>query len=358
MKFSSLTFIVTDDCNFNCSYCFQKKEKNTINNATIKRAVDFFYPYLKSDKIYIGFYGGEPLLAYEQVKYAVLLILEKNKKGNKKIEFNITTNGSLLTEEMLAFFNLHKFVVLLSFDGLAQDKGRKRGTLGQMVRIMKAFREYPGIHFEVNSVFSPQTVGDLSASLRFIIEQGGSNITFNISATARWQPADMVTLRIEINRLAAYLHCLYKDTGIMPVNNFRGIAEKEGGKKGIFRCNAGNDHMAVTPGGEIWGCFLFHDYFKTREDNPQYRDYYFGTLPDFIADFENRYHGIAANYAELRQDFFRVEEDYCFLCPDLRGCMVCPVNAAYSSGSLGRISAHHCKIERICRQAAVEGPKH
>jgi uncharacterized protein len=138
MEISNLTFIVTDDCNFNCSYCFQKKEKKTINNATIKTAVDFFYPFLKgNDHIYIGFYGGEPLLAYEKIKYATILLLEKNKAGNKKIKFSVTTNGSLLTDEILDFFNRHQFIVMLSFDGLAQDKGRKKGTLEQTLGVMK-----------------------------------------------------------------------------------------------------------------------------------------------------------------------------------------------------------------------------
>ena len=80
MEISNLTFIVTNDCNLNCSYCFQKKEKKTMDNNTIKTAVDFFYPFLKSDdKIYISFYGGEPLLAYDKIKYTLQLLQEKNK---------------------------------------------------------------------------------------------------------------------------------------------------------------------------------------------------------------------------------------------------------------------------------------
>ena len=55
MEISNFTFIVTDDCNFNCSYCMQKKEKKNMDNTTIRTAVDFFYSFLKSDKIYIMF---------------------------------------------------------------------------------------------------------------------------------------------------------------------------------------------------------------------------------------------------------------------------------------------------------------
>ena len=125
MKLTNLTFIVTDACNFNCAYCVQKKENNTISHACIKSAVDFFYPFLERDEqVYIGFYGGEPLLAYEKITYAVQLVREKNKIENKNITFSVTTNGVLLTDEMLDFFNRHKFALTLSFDGLAQDTGR------------------------------------------------------------------------------------------------------------------------------------------------------------------------------------------------------------------------------------------
>jgi sulfatase maturation enzyme AslB (radical SAM superfamily) len=222
MVFTNLTFIVTDDCNFNCAYCFQKKEKNTITNTTIKQAVDFFYPFFKKDaEIRIGFYGGEPLLAFQQIKHAVMLLLEKNITGDKNIKFSVTTNGSLLTDEMLEFFNHLHFTLLLSFDGLAQDKGRKKGTLDQMVRIMERIQGYPDITFEINSVFTPQTVNDLSESLRFILRHREPEITFNLNSMTGWTAPDLETLNKELKRLADFLVSLYRETGRIPVKNFR-----------------------------------------------------------------------------------------------------------------------------------------
>ncbi len=356
MVISNLTFIVTGDCNYDCAYCPQKKEKKTINHYTIKTAVDFFYPFLEDkDNIYISFYGGEPLLAFEQLEHAVLMVLEKNKRGNKKIKFSVTTNGSLLTDEKLEFFDRHKFLLVMSFDGLAQDKGRKKGTLDQMVRVMKRVQEYPGINFEINSVFSPQTVNDFSESLLFIIEQQGPAITFNISTIEEWSSADLETLKKELEQLTDFLVLYYKKKGKIPVKNFQAQVPAAGPGPGIFRCSAGGKRMAVTPEGDLWGCFLFYDYFKTRKDNRhfQYQDYFLGPLTDFIADYETRYPEIMANYSQLRQDFFQVKGkgNFCFLCQDVEGCRVCPVNAAYSSGTLGRISCHHCKLIKIQEHA-------
>lgn len=363
MKISNLTFIVTDDCNFNCSYCMQKKEKKTMDNTTIKTAVDFFYPFLKGDKIYILFYGGEPLLAYDKIKYTVQLLQEKNKTENKNFEFALTTNGSLITDEMLDYFNRHQFGLMLSFDGLSQDKGRKKGTLDQMVQVMKRIKAYPGIDFEINSVFTPATITNLTESVRFMIELDEPEVTLNFSTLEEWNPPDLDALRTELKRLSDFLLSYYREKGTIPVKNFQApgtLVEADTAKevkRGIFRCSGGQDRLALTPEGKLWGCFLFHDYFKTRENHPEYHDYYFGTLAEFIDNHHTRYPEVLANYAELRQDLFQVKKedgekkDFCFLCSYVDGCVVCPVNAAYSTESMGVVSCLTCKLKKIQRDA-------
>lgn len=364
MEIVNLCFIVTDDCNLNCTYCYQKKEKKTITNSTIEKTINFFYPFLNREETYIGFYGGEPLLAYDKVVHAASLLQEKNKEEKKNLKFTVTTNGTLLTKEMMDFFNRHKIGLLLSFDGLTQDKGRKKGTLEQMIHIVKQSRDYPGIDLEINSVFSPYTVNELSESMRFLIELEGPEITYNISTTDEWSEAELETLKSELDRLCTYLLSYYKEKGKIPVRNLRPARQKEKTgeneeksekKKGsIFHCTAGRNRMAVTPEGKLYGCWLFHDYFKNNPDSPQLRDFCFGPVGEFIAGFDTLYPEILPHYADLHQDLFQVEEDFCFLCEELEGCVVCPANAAISSGSLGKISRRHCRLGKIQRHTEAE----
>ncbi|MCP4153093.1 MAG: radical SAM protein, partial [bacterium] len=239
MKISNLTFIVTDACNFNCAYCMQKKEQKTINNRVIEETVDFFYPYFQEkETIRVGFYGGEPLLAYRQIKYAVSRIQALNRQENKKIIFSLTTNGTLLTEEMLDYFEEKRFALTLSFDGLAQEIDRKKGTLEHMVRLVQEIRQHPGIDFEINSVFTPRTIGKFSAAIRFMIEPGGPGITFNLSTMEQWEQSHLEVLERELERLSDYLELYYRETGVIPVTNFRPPATGTTGP-GIFRCGAG-----------------------------------------------------------------------------------------------------------------------
>jgi molybdenum cofactor biosynthesis enzyme MoaA len=43
MKFRSLTLIVTDDCNFNCDYCYKPKSNNYMKYPLAEKALIFFY---------------------------------------------------------------------------------------------------------------------------------------------------------------------------------------------------------------------------------------------------------------------------------------------------------------------------
>jgi hypothetical protein len=201
--------------------------------------------------------------------------------------------------------------------------------------------------------------------MRFIIEMEGPEVTFNVTAEEEWHASDLATLEKELTTLADYLTSYYKEKGKTPVRNFQGVVgEGEGGRgngsgAGVFRCGAGQDHMAVTPEGDLWGCYHFHDYFKTRKNSSQYRDFHIGSLPDFARDHgaEPRYPGIKANYSDLRQNLFQVEEEgeregeFCFLCEEMQGCAVCPVIAAYSTGTLGKVSCRMCRLVKMQRKA-------
>lgn len=350
MRFSQLAFIVTDDCNFRCSYCPQRKEKIYMKRSTIEKAVTFFYPFLKK-QAYIVFYGGEPLLAFDTIKYAVSLLQEKDRKGKKRLEFSITTNGSLITDEMLYFFDSHRFDVMLSFDGLTQDMTRKPDTQIPTRNLARRIQEcsYPGIKFSTNSVFTPATVNHLSASLQYIAESGGTDIHFTLAEDAYWDDAALMALTEELIKLTKFLICYYKEKGTIPVNNFKKAKPRP--KINItFSCAAGHRRMAITPGENVWGCSVFHDYLKSRDEKPEFHAYSFGKLDDFIKNHETIYPRILFNYSSLKQENFFTENQHCSLCPEVYSCCVCPASTAYATSFIGKISPWVCNINRILKK--------
>lgn len=298
-------------------------------------------PYLTED-YYINFYGGEPLLSFELIRKVVSFIKIKDKNQDKKAHYSLTTNGSLLSDEIIQFLNEHKFSVELSFDGLAQDVSRQKGSREKIVPIIQELLKCPNIDLETNSVFSPDTVGYLSESIEFIMELGVPDIRFSISTIKAWNQDTLKNLEEEMSRLRRNLLFHFKKESCIPVVNFR-----DNQKKGIFSCAAGKDRLAISPDGGVWGCFLFTDYYKGKENSPEYSKFFFGDLDYFMKHHEKVYPQISSNYAQLRMDNFRTSRTECFLCKEYKTCAVCPINATLSGASLGQIPDHICEIQRI-----------
>ena len=301
-------------------------------------------PYL-TEGYYFNFYGGEPLLAFELIRQVVSFLKAENKKHNKKVHYSLTTNGSLITNEIIQFLDKHKFSLELSFDGLAQDVGRQKGSRKKIVLIIKELLEHPNINLEINSVFSPDTVNYLSDSIQFIMDLGVPDIRFSLSTIKAWNQDTLKNLEEEMSRLRRNLLFHFKKESCIPVVNFR-----DNQKKGIFSCAAGKDRLAISPDGEIWGCFLFTDYYKGKENSPEYSKFFFGDLDYFMKHHEKVYPQISSNYAQLRMDNFRTSRTECFLCKEYKTCAVCPINAALSGASLGQIPPHICEIQKIRRR--------
>ena len=298
-------------------------------------------PHLK-ENYFLNFYGGEPLLGIDLIKQTVSFLNKENRKFNKKVSYSITTNGSLLSEESIQFLNEYRFSVVLSFDGRAQEEQREKGSFEKIVPIIKELLNRPRIHLEINSVFSSNAVGYLSESIQFLMDLGALNIHFSLNATESWNPASLQRLENELKKLRKKLLVHYKRNSSIPVINFR-----EDKKKGIFFCAAGKDRLVLTPEEEIWGCFLFPDYFKEKEHSSDNPKFFFGKLDNFIKDYESIYPYIYKNYAWLSMDNFATADMKCFMCPDLENCMVCPINAAFSGLPLGLIPDHICRIQKM-----------
>lgn len=120
-------FVVSKNCNFNCVYCqagnLDQKEKYNMSKETAKKAVDIAMES-PSNYLTFEFQGGEPLMNYETIKY----IIEYSKSicNGKCIEYNIVSNLTLLTDEMIDFFVENKVSICTSIDGNRKLQNKNR----------------------------------------------------------------------------------------------------------------------------------------------------------------------------------------------------------------------------------------
>jgi radical SAM protein with 4Fe4S-binding SPASM domain len=118
---TSIVMPITKACNLACPYCFAQ------SNKSIDNSNDFTYDDIYSIMSFISnskpngnynliFFGGEPLSRFDIIKKFVEAT--KLDLKNHTINFSITTNGTLITDNIAEFFFENKFAVLLSLDGL------------------------------------------------------------------------------------------------------------------------------------------------------------------------------------------------------------------------------------------------
>ena len=113
-------------CNLNCHYCLEKpsgKFKDYVYNPSIIDYLnsDFVKPYISDRKIYLLMYGGEPLLYIDDIKHFVSNI------NKDKFQINMTSNGLLLTDEIVDFLNSNNMKLNISWDGENSSNPLSRG---------------------------------------------------------------------------------------------------------------------------------------------------------------------------------------------------------------------------------------
>lgn len=113
-------FVVTTACNGDCMYCQAKSEQTTrrlkMNRETAEKAVRIALQS-PAEGLSFEFQGGEPLMNFDCIRH----IVEYAEKVNtsKHINFNMVSNLTLLTDEMLQFLTAHHVQISTSLDGPA-----------------------------------------------------------------------------------------------------------------------------------------------------------------------------------------------------------------------------------------------
>ncbi|OGI34294.1 MAG: hypothetical protein A2259_05050 [Candidatus Moranbacteria bacterium RIFOXYA2_FULL_43_15] len=113
--------VLTEKCNLRCIECFVVKhvdELRTMSKETLERVVRTTISYGTESRVTYHFFGGEPLLRFDYIKRAVEIIEDAIAHGKMvRPLYTITTNLTLLTEEIVSFFKKYDVKVGVSVDG-------------------------------------------------------------------------------------------------------------------------------------------------------------------------------------------------------------------------------------------------
>lgn len=211
---------LTNRCNLNCSYCASRymardKERRRLSFDQLRRAVDLLAadPRVRSGyggRVKLSFTGGEPMLEFELIRQ-IVAYLRARRPG---FEVDISTNGTLLTEEKLEFFARNDVAISISLDGYknVNDTHRKftggggrsvfqvvEGNLSKGL-LNDRYREL----FHVAATLTSQTIEQLPGVVEYFREKAGfKELEIALEAYEIWDKASRARLRKVFRQLKA-----------------------------------------------------------------------------------------------------------------------------------------------------------
>lgn len=124
----------TLDCNFYCWYCYENHQRKSMMNADLtdaliilaKNRIDI---QKRMKQFHLSFFGGEPLICFDEVVLPVIKgICELCKVNDKEFSVNFTTNAYLLSDSMIEKLNEYKPSFQITLDGGKRHHDNTRFT--------------------------------------------------------------------------------------------------------------------------------------------------------------------------------------------------------------------------------------
>lgn len=172
-------------CNYSCDYCSQKFVERP--PETSKKDIENFMSMLdtlditEENGLRVEFWGGEPLVYWKTLKPLAEAFKDKfSHWENKRVNFGIVTNGSLLTREICSWLYYMGFGVGLSHDGPGQsvrgpdifDDPEKKKIILEFYKIMSQQRR-----FSFNSMMNNKNISRKEIYDWFVELTGDTNVS-------------------------------------------------------------------------------------------------------------------------------------------------------------------------------------
>lgn len=394
-----LTFILTDECNFRCDYCYETKTNKRMTIEIADRLIDSLFPidnknfykgfFLQPQEVpYINiirfnFFGGECLLEIDLINHIIKHFEDKCDEYIKKskgtlyekmysdwkneYEMLLQTNGWLLrTKKVVEFLDKYenKFVrvgtptenrklrTFITIDGCKEfhDRHRKLRDTGEgtwdvvhdnILWYIDRYKHEP----ETKGTITHETLPYLHKSFQEYIKMGfhWPRATL-VEKRNEWTDEDLKIADEQYRLIVNDLLELNKDGIKYGWGTFSSLSKEkflEDSTLGVGSCGANGCQLVTDASGKLYCCFHFAESSIPSfvRENYSLGDVWNGISDDGLKRIDELLHAY---------DKYKMEHEECRLCEaSTNSCGLCLATNYYETGNINSSPKYSCKITKI-----------
>lgn len=290
----TITFVVTEECNFRCRYCYMvhKNDHHRMTFDLARKAVDFFLAQpVEFPSVGWEFLGGEPLLEAGLIErvmgYTMQRAYELDHPWFETQAYSMSSNGSLYGEpavQRLLDRYGSRLGIGLTIDGPehVHDLERRypdgRGTHADVVKNVPAWLER-NPNGSTKVTISHDTLQFLAESILYLFGLGIRTVNANAVFEDVWRPGDPEVLELQLDQLSASMpdgcSCSFFSRSL------GGPSAHEG-----RWCGCGKYMTAVDCSGALFACVRFMGHSLAQRAAFPIGNIWSGLDPVALAPFE------------------------------------------------------------------------
>ncbi len=252
------TICITHKCNMRCVYCYAGEFRNqSISEKNLLQAIDYIFQRGQNfEGVDLGFFGGEVLLEFDLFQIGILYAEKLSELNNLPVRFTITTNGTLLNDEIAEFLLQHNVLTALSVDGTpsSHDKMRRMADGRTSSEFVFNALKYTDLIQNAIMVIDPNNLESLADGVKFLCEEHHlPSISLGFNFSANWTEKALEKLAQQYSQIADYYIDALRNNQLVNISPFDDkikayINNAHGG------CSFGLRNIAVSVSGKIYPC--------------------------------------------------------------------------------------------------------
>jgi len=270
----TLELKVADQCSMRCTYCYETFTDTYMTKEVFNEMLPKLIDMMKASgtkNLNLSFFGGEPMMNFDLIKYATGIL----KKLPLKLNLVIISNMTLIDEEKLQWIKDNEVGVSWSFDGMGSNESRPLATQfinpkedgTSYTNTMELFQDKMPLIKQLTSgckvMVWPGNSSEMTANLDFFVNNGIMSPDYSIVRDDIWSAQDLRNFRTDIKSLGdRYIHYIKEGIklnvgffSLCILDNIFGLTYQ----KRDFGCFAGVNGAVMTTDGKFYPCARFSD---------------------------------------------------------------------------------------------------